>query len=316
MKKLIALFALLAGLAHAEVPVPQELKDKKIEMIIPFNPGGDTDGTQRFLVNIVNQKTGLNIVILNRAGASAMIGAKQVASAKPDGLTILGIDSSVVINSSLQTPGYVDPNLLTPVAVHSLAPLFLYIKANSNVNTLDELTKSAKSNPNFNVGCNVLISCMYTLDFFNAIGVEPTVVRFKNLGDMAVAVDQNLLSLFTAGATSGKPFVDGNKIKPIASTWNNKLSVYPSATPISKQVPGFKGYNSQLVYVPKGTPGHIVKYYNQVFQDAVKSPEFQERAKQLNIIPQTLSPEAVQQFVNSDYIKYRQYQKYSATLDK
>ena len=316
MKKLIALFALLAGLAHAEVPVPQELTNKNIEMIIPFTPGGDTDGTQRFLVNIVNKKTGLNIVILNRPGASAMIGAKQVASAKPDGLTILGIDNSVIINSSLQTPGYVDPNLLTPVAIHSLAPLFLYIKADSDTNTLNKLIKSAKNNPNFNIGCNVLVACMYTLEFFNAVGVEPTVVRFKNLSDMPVAIDQNLLSLFTAGATSGKPFVDGKKIKPIATTWNTSLPVYPNAEPISKKVAGFKGFNSQMIYVPAGTPDHIIKYYNQIFQDAVKSPEFQERAKELNIIPQTLSSDAAQQFVNSDYIKYRQLRKYYNNIDK
>ena len=82
---------LMKSAVSAPVPtVPSELQDRIITVIIPYTPGGDTDATQRFVVEQVSRISGLKFVIVNKGGASGIVGTREFIKARPDGLTIMG----------------------------------------------------------------------------------------------------------------------------------------------------------------------------------------------------------------------------------
>src|SRR5438046_47396 len=75
---------------------------KPIKIIVPFAPGGGGDAVVRVLTDKLGERLGQPVVIENRPGASGYIGAQAVASAAPDGYTILmGFDGSMVVAPNL-----------------------------------------------------------------------------------------------------------------------------------------------------------------------------------------------------------------------
>ena len=69
--------------------VATDYPDKPITFVVPFTPGSATDQLGRALSAGITEQTGAVVVVENRPGASAMIGAQAVARAQPDGYTVL-----------------------------------------------------------------------------------------------------------------------------------------------------------------------------------------------------------------------------------
>jgi tripartite-type tricarboxylate transporter receptor subunit TctC len=300
MAVLIATTATIATATQIP-PVPKELQDQVITMVVPWNPGGDTDATQRFVVEQVRRITGLNITIQNRAGARAIIGGRFVAEAAANGLTLLGdANTTHVLNPILEKEA-VDTRLLQPVTVYGLTPQFFYVAADSKLKSAQDLVKLAQTKERFTIGCNNLHQCMFIRQFFDHYGIKVYAVLFRTPVEMATGLNLGDIDLFAAGATSGAPLVQANIIKAIAVTWPTRLDVYPDAEPLGKLVPGYRGNNFQMLSVPSGTPKHIVEYYNQVFRAALKTPESIARFSTLSIIPMDLSVADTERLLEEEF---------------
>lgn len=289
------------GASSAVPPVPEELQNKVITMVVPWNPGGDTDATQRFVVEQVKKITGLNIVIQNRAGARGIIGGQSVAVAQPDGLTLLGDGNGTHVLNPILEKNAVDATLLQPVVVYGLTPQFFYVAADSKLMSAQDLVDLAKTKDKFTIGCNTLHQCMYIRQFFDHYSVEVYAVLYRTPVEMAIGVNLGDIDLFAAGATSGAPLVQANKIKAIAVAWATRLEVYPDAEALGDLVPGYRGNNLQMLSVPRGTPSHIVEYYNQVFRAALKTSESVARFSALSIIPTDMSVVEIERLLTEEF---------------
>jgi tripartite-type tricarboxylate transporter receptor subunit TctC len=305
---IVALCVSMSGWA-SELIVPKELQGKIITVIVPYNPGGDTDATQRFMVDRVKEITKLNMVVVNKAGAGGIIGAREVAeNSAPTGLTLLASDNATfVVNSALEYPYFVDKKLLAPVSVFAVTPQFFYVGINSGINTIDDLINRAKNDPKFTVACNVLHQCLYTSIFFNHYGITPYTVNFRTPAEMGIAAFNGDITVFGAGATSGKPLVDAGKTRALAVGWNKKLSVYPDAVPLSTKIPTFKANNLQMISVPIGTPKHIVEFWNNAYRVAAKTKLAQQRFDSLSIIHTDYDISATTKLLDEEYNEARKY---------
>ncbi len=98
--------ALLLGavLSLSALPVSPALSQgsypaKPIRLVVPFTPGGVTDTSGRLIAEQLSKRLGQQVIVDNRPGASGNIGTQQVASAEPDGYTLLlGFDGTLAIN--------------------------------------------------------------------------------------------------------------------------------------------------------------------------------------------------------------------------
>ena len=85
---------------------------KKITMIVGFAPGGGVDTLARVVAQELNDSAGFQVVIENRPGAGSNIAAKTVATAAPDGATLLFTGNSYAINQTIyRNPGYATADL-------------------------------------------------------------------------------------------------------------------------------------------------------------------------------------------------------------
>ncbi len=91
----LGLSALLPCPAHAQGSYPT----KPIRLVVPFTPGGVTDTSGRLIAEQLSKRLGQQVIVDNRPGASGNIGTQLVATAEPDGYTLLlGFDGTLVIN--------------------------------------------------------------------------------------------------------------------------------------------------------------------------------------------------------------------------
>jgi tripartite-type tricarboxylate transporter receptor subunit TctC len=295
IKLLLTLFgATTLAQAHAVPAMPHELKGKTITLVVAWNPGGETDAIQRFIVEQARSISGLNIVVQNRGGAAGIIGGRAVAESAADGLTLLGDNNNNFgLNPALQETNHINPDAFVPVAIHGFTPQAFYTGVNSGISSPEELIDAAKNNKKFTVGCNTKHQCLYAKQWFNHFGINPYTVIFRTPTEMGIAAFNNDIQLFGAGITSGAALVAAGKIRPIGVTWNHVLSTYPTAVPLDKWVPGFKANNTQIIMAPVGTPKHIVDYYNTVFRLAAQTPESKKRFNELSIVSADLDIDQV-----------------------
>lgn len=269
--------------------MPAELQGKTITMIVPWNPGGDTDTIQRMVAEQVSRMTNLIIVISNRGGARGIIGGRDATQARPDGLTLLGSSNETFVLNPVLEDQAVDFKLLQPVSIHAVTPQFLYTGVNSPIRNVDDIVKAARTDPKFNVGCNATHQCMYISQFLDHYGIKPYIILYKTPAEMGIAAARGDIHLYGAGAASGMPFVKNGSVRAVAVTWPTKMAVFPDAEPLGQKIKSYRANNLQMISVPAGTPKHIVEYYNQVFRLAVKSPELVKKFQELSIISSDLT---------------------------
>ena len=142
----LALVALSAPQADAQTA---SYPDRPLRMIVPFAPGGTTDFLARIVQPKMQELLGQPVAIENRAGAGTTLGAKAVASAEPDGYTLLlGNAATLAIGPTLyKSAGYDPVTSFAPVAFLASVPYVLIVSPSLPVRTVPELVAYAKAHP-------------------------------------------------------------------------------------------------------------------------------------------------------------------------
>ena len=122
---------------------------KPIRLIVPFTPGGVTDTSARLIAEQLSKRLGQQVVVDNKPGASGNIGTQMVASAEPDGHTLLlGFDGTLVINPHVFPKVGFDPiKDLAPIGKIGDATLILVSNPQFKAKTLREVIELSKSDP-------------------------------------------------------------------------------------------------------------------------------------------------------------------------
>lgn len=303
MKRLIAFFAALtlALPAWAQIPVPKELQGKTVTVIVPYPAGGQTDTWNRISAAKVKDLTGLNIIVVNKPGGDALIGAAEAAKSAPDGLTLFGSESSpLVLSNLLQEPNAVPRNQFATISVSYRTPQGFYVRAESKYQTLKDLMDDVRANPGkVNIGHVSTVTKLVvkrTMGEFNGQyqdiaykGAPPAITDL--LGGHVDVIASSPIIL---------PQVRAGKVRALAFSSPNRLSEFPNVSLIRDQVPGFSVENFAGLWAPAGTPKHIIDFYNRVYREAYKDPAAQEFLKNTaaNLFDGT--PEEAERFIQNN----------------
>lgn len=146
--------AVLAGAGAALLAGPRALAaqpawpERPVTIIVPYPPGGPTDGSVRPLTQSLSERLGQPVVIENKAGASGTIGAEYVARAQPDGYTLLtSTVAMLAITPHVMHLGYDPLRSFTPLAMLSISNGVLAVNQKVPARNVAELVAHAKANP-------------------------------------------------------------------------------------------------------------------------------------------------------------------------
>lgn len=280
MMGLCAAFApMAASPAHA-----QAYPNRPIKVIVPFPAGGPTDGMARIISDRLGAVLGQSIVIENRGGgAGGSNGAKMVASADPDGYTILltpggPLTSGPAIHTNI---GYDPVKVFTPVGLLTESPQIMSVHPDVPAKTLPEFVAYARANPGkvswgsqgFGTSPHLLIE-MFKLE----TGLNIVHVPYRGTAPVLAAILAGEVQAVTDSSNTSLPHIQSGRLRPLALPMTQRFAKLPDV-PTMAEV----GYPKLLapfwlgVVAPAGTPPEIVNKLNAAFRDSLTPPETRAR---------------------------------------
>ncbi|MDD2546800.1 MAG: tripartite tricarboxylate transporter substrate binding protein [Burkholderiaceae bacterium] len=296
------------GAAALATSVPlwaQTWPERPITFVCPWPAGGTADQSMRALCSVASRVLGHSVAVENKVGASGMIGAKALASARPDGYTIGQIPISVTRFSQLGTL-QADPRKdFTYIARTSGQTFGIAVPTGSPFKTLQDLVAAAKATPgkvsyaHAGVGGATHVGME---EFAAAAGIQLNHVPYKGGAEALQGVLGGHVDLL-ADSSSWAPHVEGGKLRLLA-TWGEQRTTRFKDVPTLKEL----GYNVVVdapngIGAPKGLPPAIEARLREAFRVAVASPEFKALADKLDAPLLYLDGPEYAQYVNAVYQK-------------
>ena len=273
------------GVAYRpRAPPTQTYPNRPIKVIVPFPAGGPTDGMARIISDRLGTVLGQSIVIENRGGgAGGSVGAKVVASADPDGYTILMTPGGSLVTGPAvhKNIGYDPFKVFTPVGKLIETPQYICVHPDLPVKSLAEVAAYAKANPGkiswgsqgFGTGTH-LLSELFKLE----TGANIVHVPYRGTAPMLAAILAGEIQIATDPSTTVLPHIQAGKVRPIAVTMANRTSKLPDVPTTAEA-----GYPKLLapfwlgVVAPTGTPPDIVDKLNAAFRESLNDPATRAR---------------------------------------
>ena len=295
---LLSLLAVVAFSARADWP------DRPIKWVVPFAAGGANDLMGRAAAEAVSRRLGQPIIIENKPGAGAAIGADYVAKSKPDGYTFLVGAAGVVTNSLIRKDMPYKDEDLVPVGMIAVAPSVIVAHPSVPANNLKEFIAWAKTQPK---GINwatagTASTPHFVAEMLKEAGLDNiTIVPYKSGNESVSAVIAGNVTATSEASIVVLPQIKAGKLKAIASTYEKRMGAAPNIpTAIGEGYPGVKIGHWAGLFAPKGTPDAILERMNTELLTVVKSKEFADKLVPSGIEPAPYTLPAYIAFINAE----------------
>jgi tripartite-type tricarboxylate transporter receptor subunit TctC len=298
--------ATLASLALAPIvsASAQSFPDKPIRLIVPFPPGGPTDFMARLIAQHLSANLG-QIVVENRPGAGGTLAAKVVASAEPDGYTLLyGSSATLGIAPALYKNADYDPvRSFAPIALVSSVPFVLVIATSVPARTLAEFIAYAKANPGkLNFGAAVGTPPHLVGELFKVVtGTDIVFVPYKGAAASMTDVLGGQMQMTIEALTTAVPHIQAGKVRALAVMSPERIADIPDVPTMLEQ--GYREFPAASwtgVLAPAGTPAAIVGRINAVINAGLAAPEIKASFAKFSAQAKVGSPQDFAVFIAAE----------------
>lgn len=276
MRRVIEVFALLAGSATAGGVAAQAFPDKQVVVVVPFPEGGATDPVARALTQRMSELWKQPVVVLNRAGAGGNIGSESVARAAPDGYTLLFGTTSLAIGPSLyaKLPFDVLKDFAT-ISQASIAPNILVVHPSVPARTVKELVALARSRPGQLISASAgtgTSNHLSLVQFVSLAKVDIAHVPYKGAAPAVVDTVGGHAHMTFAPAPATLSLVQAGRLRAIGVTTPNRFSGLPDIPAIAETVPGYELTSWVGFLAPAATPRATVMRVHATLLEALRTP--------------------------------------------
>ena len=306
MKSLLiaATAALLAVAAPASA---QTYPAGPITLIVPFAAGSGTDAVARIVGQKLSERLKQPVIVDNKPGASAQIGAQAAAKAKPDGYTLfMTTNTSHSANPSLFQKLPYDPIAdFTPIARIGELPFALVVNNDLPVKSMAELIAHARANPNkLSYATPNSTSLVASETIKRIAGLDIVGVPYKSSPQAMTDVVTGAVQVYVTDLGSGMTMIKANRVRTLGVTTAKASPLLPGIPPIAESVSGFDLTSWNGVFGPAGLPPAIVERLSNELQAVVADREVQEKLVQLGF--QTWPSRTPQEFAQyvGDQLKH------------
>jgi tripartite-type tricarboxylate transporter receptor subunit TctC len=289
-KRIMHAAVVAALLGTGSAAMAQAWPTKNISIVVPFATGGTTDAIARTLGQELSKSLGKPVIVENKPGAGATIGADYVAKAKPDGYTVLlGAVHHTIASSVYKKLPYDFQRDFAPVSTVALVPNVLVVNANVPTKNVSELIALAKKTPGkltFGSNGNGTGQHLIGAQFGIASGVDIMHVPYKGSGPLTIDLLGGQIDMSFDTVTPVLSHIRAGKLRALAVTTIKRSAALPDVPTLDES--GLKGFDQGTwfgVLAPVATPKDIVARLNTEIVKIVNSPDFRKRMDEIGAVP-------------------------------
>ena len=306
---LLATFALNTGLS-APTQAQDNYPSKPLKVVVPFPAGGATDILTRAITEKLAVRLGQSVVIENKPGAGANIGAAYVAKAAPDGYTLLmgSIGSHSIAVSYYKDPGYQFKKDLTAISTAGTLSNIVVVGNEVPVKNLAELVALAKTEPgkltcgSSGTGGLIHLTCEM---FKVAAGIDVLHIPYKGTALLMPDLISGRVTMALDTLPPYLPMLKEGKVRALAITTAKRSALMPDLPTVAESgYPGFESIASYGFFAPMGTPPMIIERLNREINGVLIEPELKAKLTQQAIEIQGSTPQALAAFVDGEIAKW------------
>jgi tripartite-type tricarboxylate transporter receptor subunit TctC len=288
----------------------QTYPERVIKLIVPFTPGSPVDATARVVAQHLQPRIGQNFIIENRAGGGTSIGVRAVATAPPDGYTLLLNGSSTVYTPAIY-PSADDE------AVRKLVPItplvswshVIVVAPTLPVKNLEELVAYAKANPGkvtFGFGQGTLPHILGE-SLRRAANIDLVMVSYRGGEQARTDLLGGRVDINIAPSATLLQLIQDGKVRPVAYTGTTRNPDIPDVATTAESGYPSVGYNPDVwqgLFAPGGTSVEIVNRLNAAATAALKSPEMKAALDKMGFVAMTATPAEFSEFLVGEAKKW------------
>ncbi|BEP52041.1 MULTISPECIES: tripartite tricarboxylate transporter substrate binding protein [unclassified Variovorax] len=312
MKRLLQTIALvcivgapLTALAQSAQPYPS----RPIKIVVPFPPGGTTDILARIVGQQMSTAWGQPVLIENKAGGGATIGADMVAKSPADGYTLLmgAAHHTIAQNVYTKLPYHFGRDF-APISVIAMVPNVVVVNANVPAQTIQEFVALAKSQPGkLNYGTAGAGTAHHMLGEMFKLKTDVDLVHVPYKGSAPAVADLvgGQIQVMFDTVTSALPQIKAGKTRALAVTTSERSTALKNVPALAETViPGFNAGTWFGLLAPSGTPPAIIQKITEEIQRTVRSPGVRKQLLEMGAEPVGGSSEEMNFQIQSELATY------------
>ena len=307
--------SMLAALFCASLPftaAAQDFPARPIRLVVPYPPGGPTDVAARIIANAMSAKLGQSIVVENRpGGAAGTVGGRYVASADPDGYTlVMSQVGSLTVAPFLYKLDYDPIKDFAPIGIVAETPEILTINPSLPANTVAEFVAYAKSNPgklNFASPGVGTLPHLLGEQLQLAAGIKLTHVPYRGAGPAVSDLLGGQVQVMFDSTSVMLPHIQAGRLRALAISSAKRIAQIPNVPTVAEA--GYPQLTEALwtaLLAPAATPEPIIQKLNTALNESVKTPEVQKAYANLDVVTRIVTPQELKTFMAEEVRKWQQ----------
>jgi tripartite-type tricarboxylate transporter receptor subunit TctC len=300
----VAAAMVVAGAASAEPAFPA----KPVHILVPYAAGGGVDVLTRTLGDVVSKQWGQSVVVENRPGAGGLIASQAVATAPPDGYTLIMVASGHATNPFLYPKMPYDTfRDFTPISLLASSPNILLVRADSPFRSVADVIEAAKAKPgslSFAHAGNGTSTHLAGELLKNLAKIDLSGIPYKG---GAPAINDLLGGQIPMSFNNGPESVgqlQAGTLRALAVTAADRAPFLPDVPSMSEAVPGYDTGVWWGLIGPGGMPPDVLAKLSHDFVAALNTEAVKERLTKLGALPIGGSPQQFDAKIHADYEKW------------
>ncbi|GAA2000601.1 Bug family tripartite tricarboxylate transporter substrate binding protein [Microbacterium ulmi] len=236
--------------------------ERRIEYIIPYDPGGATDAAGRAFAERLGEELGTTVVPVNQPGGSGLVGVTAAVTAEPDGYTLgFGSPGGILIQPLIDpTIATATTDDYTPVALMGTGPFSLMVRGDAPWETLEDFVDYAKEHPGelqIATTGGAAINTFVIHAFADAADIEVTPIPFDGSAEGQRALLGGQVPAFVASASGVIGLVDSGDLRALAVSGSEPFAQLPDVPTFDSEGYAVPFEGAYLTIAPKGLPDDV-----------------------------------------------------------
>ncbi len=298
-----------AALSLGRPALASDYPSRPIRLVVPYAPGGGSDVVGRLVAQKLTESSGWNVIVDNKAGASAMIGTDAVAKSAADGYTLLIADAAHATNAAVQPRLPFDSvKDFAPLTLIGSSPQLLVAHPSFPANSLKELLALPREQVRqYGVGTPGQGSAPHLLYELLKLKTGMELVHVPYKGGALALTDAigGQVPMVINSVPACMPHIEAKRLKVLAIASTARDPKLPQVQTFSESAPGIVGSVWYGLMVAAKTPADVQQRLNAALAKVLDLPEVKTRLADAFIDPMPRGSQAFAKHLNDEIARWQ-----------